>query len=278
MFSAVGRALRTLIFWATGNIRYVDALLLTATACGDEEAVKRLMLRGAQSNAADMNGRTALMFAAKGDHATVAQVLLDQGADPELEDLDGWNTLVWARVRGSSKVLGVFRERQRRVLEQRRRALYRADAGKATTGRVKFSCSDWTPLMEAANRGQTDQVQSLLAQGAEVNAEAWTVPHNPDRDPESITALEVAVLNGQATIVDLLLEAGACGVDAALQQAVEDGYAYITHRLIEHNAVADHELLAFAESEGHPAVAKVLREAGAESFRDHLLRGVPRPS
>lgn len=63
----------------------------------------------------------------------------------------------------------------------------------------------YTPLMLAANAGNTEQVKQLLAQGADVNAKA--------SDDYGMSVLELAVFNGNepktTEIVDILLKAGA---------------------------------------------------------------------
>jgi uncharacterized protein len=55
----------------------------------------------------------------------------------------------------------------------------------------------WTPLMEAAAKGRTEVVKTLLAYGADVNA----------RTKKSWTALQVTP-KGNTEIVRLLKEAG----------------------------------------------------------------------
>lgn len=59
---------------------------LLATFNGDTEAVRALLRDGVYVDARDSTGRTALMWAAKHDHADLVQTLLDAGADPALKD------------------------------------------------------------------------------------------------------------------------------------------------------------------------------------------------
>jgi hypothetical protein len=57
----------------------------------------------------------------------------------------------------------------------------------------------WPPLLDAAWRGRTDTVISLIAGGADVHA----------ADPQAGTALVLAAASGQAETVEALVEAGA---------------------------------------------------------------------
>ena len=64
---------------------HVSALgrrLCLAAGAGRLAVVRRLVAQGADVNAAQENGWTALMLAAAGAHAPVVRLLLDHGADP----------------------------------------------------------------------------------------------------------------------------------------------------------------------------------------------------
>ena len=80
------------------NARYPNDLSLLMWASGpDEKApeaqameiVKYLLDAGAHIDDRDDRGRTALMIAAEGGHAEIANVLLARGADPSLKDKAG---------------------------------------------------------------------------------------------------------------------------------------------------------------------------------------------
>lgn len=72
----------TLLMWASGP----DQSIPEAQALG---VVSYLIDAGAHIDDRDARGRTALMIAAEGDHATIAQLLLARGADPSLHDKTG---------------------------------------------------------------------------------------------------------------------------------------------------------------------------------------------
>jgi len=80
------------------NARYPHDLTLLMWASGADEKVPEieaikvvayLLDRGAQIDARDVRGRTALMIAAEGGRAEVAALLLGRGADPSLKDKAG---------------------------------------------------------------------------------------------------------------------------------------------------------------------------------------------
>jgi uncharacterized protein len=80
------------------NARYANDLTLLMWASGPDESVAEaqalevvswLVDAGAHIDDRDDRGRTALMTAAEGNHAEVAQLLLKHGADPTLRDKAG---------------------------------------------------------------------------------------------------------------------------------------------------------------------------------------------
>jgi ankyrin repeat protein len=80
------------------NARYANDLTLLMWACGPDESapepqalkvVQLLLDAGARIDDRDARGRTALMIAAEGGHAGIANLLLARGADSSLKDKDG---------------------------------------------------------------------------------------------------------------------------------------------------------------------------------------------
>jgi len=68
-----------------------------AARIGDVELAILALKAGAQVNARDEGGATALMLAAHGQHDRLVKVLLDRGADPAIHDADGHTALWHAR-------------------------------------------------------------------------------------------------------------------------------------------------------------------------------------
>jgi uncharacterized protein len=80
------------------NARYPNDLTLLMWASGPDEStpeiqaieiVRQLLDAGAQIDDRDARGRTALMIAAEGGRAGIADLLLSRGADPALTDTSG---------------------------------------------------------------------------------------------------------------------------------------------------------------------------------------------
>ncbi len=75
--------------------------LMKAALNGHSEAVKRLILAGADVNQKDKGGYTSLMLAASNNHPHVIDLLMEAGADIDLvEKTNGWTALIWAAKRG----------------------------------------------------------------------------------------------------------------------------------------------------------------------------------
>ncbi len=72
-------------------------LLSLAAAGGHQDVVRFLLLeRNAEVDPVDSQGRTPLSWAAANGHEDVVRLLLDNGADEELEDKAGWTPLMRA--------------------------------------------------------------------------------------------------------------------------------------------------------------------------------------
>lgn len=74
--------------------------LLAASARGDAEAVRTALAQGADVNAVDAAGRSALMLAAQRGDAVLVRLLLATGADPQRTDRNGLNAAAHARRAG----------------------------------------------------------------------------------------------------------------------------------------------------------------------------------
>ena len=72
----------------------VDEALIEATKEGKVNEVRHLLENGAFVNTRDEDGWTPLMFAAKSDNVEIIDLLMENGADNELRNIDG-NKAIW---------------------------------------------------------------------------------------------------------------------------------------------------------------------------------------
>jgi ankyrin repeat protein len=59
---------------------------MLASAEGDLQRSKDLVAYGANVNATSYNGSTALMYAARNNHLSIVKLLIENGADKEIEN------------------------------------------------------------------------------------------------------------------------------------------------------------------------------------------------
>src|SRR5437016_302606 len=92
--------------------------LMHAAESGDIELTRNLINSGADVNATDQNGKTALFYALKssGEAAReVTQLLLAAGAKANVADRDGYTLLMRAATNGEIGVVRLLRSEERRV-------------------------------------------------------------------------------------------------------------------------------------------------------------------
>lgn len=145
--------------------------LRRAASAGDLAKVKELLAAGADINAANTYGGTALAFASDKGHAAVVDLLLERGADPNTKDRFYQATpLTWAVMNGHTEVV-------------------RSLLAKGAQGETEA-------LMLAAGQGQSGIVKAILERGK--------------LGPETLSdALAAASQSEQPEIVALLQAAGA---------------------------------------------------------------------
>ncbi len=170
MLIAVGGALA-----ADGDLR-----VPAAAKQQDATAVRALLKQRADVNAADVEGMTALHWAAHWNNLDVVRLLIAAGAKPNVANRYGVTPLHEAATVANATMVN---------------ALLKAGANSnASYGEGE------TPLMIAARTGNAEAVKLLLESGAAVNAaEKW----------RGQTALMMAALENHAPIVKALIDAGA---------------------------------------------------------------------
>jgi len=191
---------------------------LDAAEKGDMIALKQGLQNGADINAVNRQGRTAILLAAMNKRYEAVQFLVDSGADINRQDQTCFNPFLWGCLNndltlvklmikaGADLVLmtrfggvGITPAAEKGHVEIVRELLETTDINCNHTNFV-----GWTPLLEAIvlNDGGTRQqeiVRLLLKHGA-----------NPDMtDKYGKTPLTLAREKGYQQIVDLLIAGGA---------------------------------------------------------------------
>ena len=241
------------------NIEHYKYPLIAACKFKNYDIAKLLLEKGADVNAKNDNGETALIIAAQNDHTEIVKLLLEKGAkyDPFYKTNDGFTYLMaFARC-------GLTNYCQELL-------------NKGADVNAKKSNSGWTALMLAAYKGHTETVQLLLEKGADVNAKNF----NDER-----TALIWAAGKGHTKIVKLLLENGA-DVNAkdidgrtALMLAANNGHTKIVQILIENGADVNAKdrwgstVLTYPAANGHTEIVQLLLEKGANVNAKDIING-----
>ena len=85
--------------------------LLNAVFQGDNDAVKTLLAKRAFVNAKDeYSGRTPLIMATVNGHIEIVKALLGKGADVNVQDIEGWTALMYAREYGHAEILQLLKQ------------------------------------------------------------------------------------------------------------------------------------------------------------------------
>jgi ankyrin repeat protein len=156
-----------------------DAPLADAAEKADWTHVRALLKDRVDANAAQVDGMTALHWAAHHDDLETAKLLLAAGASAKAENRYGVTPLSLACTNGNADLVRML-------------LAAGADANTALRGGE-------TVLMTAARTGRVGLVQALLDAGAKVDA----------KDRKDQTALMWAAADGHAAVVESLIKAGA---------------------------------------------------------------------
>jgi uncharacterized protein len=249
--------------------------LVQAAKRNDAAQVRMLLRQGANANAKEGDGATALHWAAYHGNSAIADQLIGAGARVDAANDLSITPLALASENGHAAIVD-------RLLARG------ADPNAASETGV-------TPLMRAARTGSIASVRALLAKGARVNAVErdrqqtalmWAVSQ---RHPEIVKALleNGADLKARTVVrrLTVMLDQGPPGVKTARQHAHQidaggstpllfaaaSGSAEAAGALLDHGAdvndsAADgNSALVLAAFAGHGAVARLLLERGADA-------------
>jgi ankyrin repeat protein len=193
MRSIVLKTFFAVLLAAMAGTAFAQADIADAASKGNKAEIARLLKRGADVNAQQADGATALQWAAYRGDAKLAELLLKAGAKPGLANHDGATPLWLAAARGDAAVIQALLKGGADANEQ------------LPLGR--------RPLMLAARSGNVDAVHALLEHGADVNA---------SETERGTTALMQAADQGHADVLKELIQHGA-SVAAVSNPVMRDG-------------------------------------------------------
>ena len=184
---------------------------MEAAIGGHLELAKLLIDKGADVNARDKGGRTALMEAALEGHFELAKLLIDKGADVYAKQKSGWTALMSAAASGDLAMVKLLLEKGAHINAKSGtpycpfilQAVRPRDSHESHYSTVESYLAEsengWTALMSATAEGHVEVVRLLLEKYANVNA----------RTDNGATALKIAQDKGRKDIVELLKAHGA---------------------------------------------------------------------
>lgn len=229
---------------AAGAAAGAEAPVADAVQALDRQALHSLLEASADVNAAQVDGMTALHWAARHDDAGVAELLLEAGADAGLTNRYGVAPLTIACVNGSGPVVDLL-----------------LDAGADPNTTLP---GGETALMTASRTGRLAPVKALLVRGADPHATVLGMGRQ-----EGVGANAFLRRMEDPTIFDFKLKSE----QTALVWAASEGHSEVVAELIEFGADFRQQLesgftpLLFAVRAGHLDVVKTLVDAGADVKR-----------
>jgi len=218
------------------------------------EVVQYLVEHGADVNASEDDGATAVYIASQNGHLEVVRYLVEHGADVNASEDDGITTLLIASQEGHLEVVQ-----------------YLVEHGADVNASADNGC---TPVMIASLKGHLEAVQYLVEHGAEVNASmdnGWTPVMKASR-------------NAHLDIVRYLVEHGADVIAStdgttAIHFASWEGHLDMLRYLVEHcniNATNDDRgtPLLCAVQGGHLCAVEWLMSNGADVMLTPIRSGI----
>ena len=225
--------------------RVYPEILHQAIRTKNFDFAKMLIDAGADVNAMDEYGYTALICAAKDGHTEIVQLLIDAGADVNVRNNIGCTALMLVAENGQTEIAPL---------------LIAAHADVNVRNNIGL-----TALMSAGIRGYTEIARLLIAANADVDA----------RDRNGLTALMMAAMNDHTETPRLLIAANADvnvidnNDGTALMWAAANGHTELAQLLIAAGADVNardsdgETVLMIAVRKGHTETARLLREHGA---------------
>ena len=226
---------------ASANLAFAQSEVADAAMRRDNAAVRSLVQEGANVNAAQADGATALHWAAYHGNAALAELLLEAGADASAANRNGSTPMWLAANQGNTTVIETL-----------------LSGGAGANEALPLGRR---PLMLAARAGSVDAVRVLLEDGADPNA---------GEDERGTTALMQAADQGHADVMALLIEHGADVAARSIPVFRDRRTAALGKSEDPRNSVRRQVIALLCE---HPSPdLSTLRELISESSEDEVLR------
>lgn len=214
--------------------------LYLAAMNGDAAIIGRLLEAGESANAVlTAEGETVLMLAAYTGNPEAVKVLLDRGADPNVQQARGQSALMWAASEGHTAVVELLLAR----------GADPALKSVASTRPERRPPGGMTALIFAARQGKLDTARALLDGGADID----------QASADSTSPLLIAIVNGHYELASMLIERGA-NPNIADANGRTPLYAAIDLRNVQWSQAPAPEL----PQATHMAMIERLLEAGAD--------------
>jgi ankyrin repeat protein len=164
--------------------------LYLAARNGNAQIIERLLAAGEDANAVlTGEGETVLMLTAYTGNPAAVKVLLDHGADPNIQQFRGQTALMWAAAEGHADVV-------RQLLA---RGADPSLSSAASTKPERRPPGGMTALLFASRQGELEAARALVEGGADVN----------QAGADNTSPLLIAVVNGHYRLASMLIEHGA---------------------------------------------------------------------
>ena len=92
------------------NLKNKELFLIEAAEKNDILGVKMWLMAGADINAKDKWGNTALMLASRYGHTDIVKMLIEAGANVNVKDKNGNTALELAKDKGHTKIIELLKE------------------------------------------------------------------------------------------------------------------------------------------------------------------------
>jgi uncharacterized protein len=214
--------------------------LYLAAMNADAGAIARLLDAGEDANAVlTAEGETVLMLTSHTGNPQTVKLLLDRGADPNVQQVRGQTALMWAAAEGHADVVELLLARG-------------ADPALSSTASAKAERrppGGMTALLFAARQGEIDAARALLDGGAAID----------QAGADNTSPLLIAIVNGHYDLASMLIERGA-NANIADANGRTPLYAAIDLRNVQWSQAPAPEL----PQPAHLAMITTLLDAGAD--------------